>query len=82
MHPSDYFMRCWGDCGPVRDLFESLQAAKQVAAAKGETSDTEFQYPAHLGASALDDALSSGNVLQVRIFGIAIHSAAPLLPAR
>ncbi|BDA44024.1 DIS3-like exonuclease 1 [Coccomyxa sp. Obi] len=64
MHPSDYFKRCWGNCGPVLDLFESLEAAKQVAAAQGETCDTEFQYPAHLGASALDDALSSGKVLQ------------------
>ena len=67
MHPSDYFRRCWGDCGPVLDLFESLEAAKQVAAAKKETCETGFQYPAHLGASALDDALSSGNVLQVQL---------------
>lgn len=65
MHPNAYFRRFWADCTPVLELFESLEAARQVAADGAASPAKVVQYAAHLGASALDSAMSSGDVLQV-----------------
>ncbi len=67
MHPTTYFRHFWAECIPVMELFESLEAARQAAADERSTPAKDSQYPAHLGASALDTALSSGDVLQVSL---------------
>lgn len=65
MHPTKYFRCFWADCAPVADLFESREAAKQAAAAGGDSAAKASLYPAHLTPTALDTALASGSVLQV-----------------
>lgn len=77
MTPKQYFSKYWRQDAVVWDLCESIEQGQSQESSDATSSKVSGSFPPHLSATALEQGINSGHVVQVTPLRITVRDMPP-----